>query len=123
MKCFEITSEYTLVCGAQLMGYYSSMSFSTALARLASSHNGMFRQAAAAYLKPPSNSIILPAHEGRFRSPGASPSATQLVYSGSHPDADRGSQTIGGGSPYRPGLRVNFTSGFSGRSAGFCHQC
>jgi regulator-associated protein of mTOR len=95
------------------------MLFSAALARLAYSHNEMFHQAAAAYLKPPSNSIVLPASEGGHRSQGASPSATQLVYAGSHPGADRGLRTIGGGSFCRAGLRLNSASGSLGRSAGF----
>ncbi|XP_024365360.1 regulatory-associated protein of TOR 1 isoform X3 [Physcomitrium patens] len=79
-----------------------------ALARLASSHNRMFRQAAAAYLKPPSHSTILPASGAGYRSPRAYPSSTLDV---------EHSIRSNGGTPYRSGLRVVSSNGSAG-SAG-----
>ncbi|KAG0616749.1 hypothetical protein M758_5G139500 [Ceratodon purpureus] len=82
----------------------------TALARLASSHNGMFRLAAAAYLKPPSHSTVLQASGVGLKSPGGylSPS---VVPGGSHSDADQGPQTIDGRTSNQPGFRGVSSSG------------
>lgn len=87
---------------------YCQISLFAALARLASSHNRMFRQAAAAYLKPPSHSTILPASGAGYRSPRAYPSSTLDV---------EHSIRSNGGTPYRSGLRVVSSNG----SAGFWH--
>ncbi|KAG0566271.1 hypothetical protein M758_7G048400 [Ceratodon purpureus] len=84
-----------------------------AMARLASSHNRMFRQAAAAYLKPPSHSAVLPG----YRNPGYSYPA-QLMYPGSIPDADQGLQTLDGGTPYRSVMRIVRSSGSLAGSPG-----
>lgn len=89
----------------------------SAMARLASSHNKMFRQAAAAYLKPPSHSAVLPG----YRNPGY-PYSAQLMYPGSIPDTDQGLQTLDGGTPYRSVMRVVRSSGSLAGSPGTSHS-
>lgn len=97
--------------------------FYAALARLATSHNGMFRLAAAAYLKPPSHSTVVPSSGAGLRSPGGHSST--VAFAGSHPDADQGLQTIDGGTLNPPGFRVTSSSGSLEGSAGFIllHFC
>lgn len=77
----------------------------------------MFRLAAAAYLKPPSHSTVVPASGAGLRSPGAYSSST-VVFAGSHPDADQGLQTMDGGTPIQPGFRGVSSSGSLEGSAG-----
>jgi hypothetical protein len=77
----------------------------------------MFRLAAAAYLKPPSHSTVVPASGAGLRSPGGYASPTVLVV-GSRPDAD---QTIDGGTPTQPGLRGVPSSGSLEGLTGICH--
>lgn len=79
----------------------------------------MFRLAAAAYLKPPSHSTVVPASVAGLRSPGGYPSST-VVIAGSHPDSDPGLQTMDGGTPVQPGLRVVSSSGSLEVLAGIC---
>lgn len=86
-----------------------------AIARLASSHNRMFRLAAAAYLKPPSHAAVLPNYAPGYRSPGG---YHYPIYPASHLDPDQGLQTLDGGTPYRPVLRVVASSGSLAGSAG-----
>lgn len=86
-----------------------------AIARLASSHNRMFRLAAAAYLKPPSHAAVLPTYGSGYRSPGG---YSYQMYAASHSDPDQGLQSLDGGTPYRPVLRVVASSGSLAGSAG-----
>lgn len=72
-----------------------------ALARLTTSHNGMFRLAAAAYLKPPSHATVVPASGAGQRSPGGYTSST-VVLVASQPDGDPISDA---GTPNQPGFR------------------
>jgi len=80
----------------------------------------MFRLAAAAYLKPPSHSTVVPASGTGLRSPGGYSSST-VVFPGSHPDADQGLQTMDGGTSVQPGFRVVTSSGSLEGLAGICH--
>lgn len=93
----------------------------TAMARLASSHNRMFRQSAAAYLRPPSHTAVLPAYGTGYRNPGY-PYPTQLMYAGSHPDADQGLLSLDGGTPYRPVMRIVRSNGSLAGSPGTNHS-
>ncbi|XP_024383773.1 regulatory-associated protein of TOR 1 isoform X3 [Physcomitrium patens] len=87
-----------------------------ALARLAFSHNRMFRQAAAAYLKPPSHSAVVPYGTG-YRNPGY-PYSSQFTYAGLQSDSDQGLQTLDGGTPYRSVMRIVRSSGSLSGSPG-----
>ena len=87
----------------------------SAMARLASSHNRMFRQAAAAYFKPPSHTALLPAYGTGYRNSGY-PYPTQLIFAGSYPDADQGLQSLDGGIPYSPFMRMVRSNGSLGGS-------
>nr|PNR35773.1 hypothetical protein PHYPA_021623 [Physcomitrium patens] len=86
-----------------------------AMARLASSHNKMFRQSAAAYLKPPSHAAVLPTYGAGYRNP-VYPYPAQLGHSGSYLDIDQGLQSLEEGIPYRPVVRIVRTSGSSAGS-------
>lgn len=116
-----------VMCGPALLCFCTlpisddcPISLSAAIARLASSHNGMFRLAAAAYLKPPSHSTVLQASAGGQKSPGGYLSPT-VVFAASHSTADHGSQTIDGGTPNQPVFRGVSSSGSLEGSAGLCH--
>lgn len=89
----------------------------SAMARLASSHNKMFRQSAAAYLKPPSHAAVLPTYGAGYRNP-VYPYPAQLGHSGSYLDIDQGLQSLEEGIPYRPVVRIVRTSGSSAGSPG-----
>lgn len=89
----------------------------TAMTRLASSHNRMFRQSAAAYLRPPSHTAVLPVYATGYRNPGY-PYSTQLMYSNSHPDADQGLLSLDGGTPYRSVMRIVRSNGSLAGSPG-----
>ncbi|KAG0604073.1 hypothetical protein M758_10G142500 [Ceratodon purpureus] len=86
-----------------------------AMARLASSHNRMFRQTAAAYLKPPSHASLLPAYGTGYRNPGY-PYPTQLIFAGSQPDADQGLQSLDGGTLHSSFARIIRSNGSRGGS-------
>jgi regulator-associated protein of mTOR len=86
-----------------------------AMARLAASHNRMFRQAAAAYLKPPSHSSVLPPFGPNQRS-ASFPYSTQFVYAGKSIDSELGVQVFDGAKPFWPAIRI-LPSGASLHSA------
>lgn len=91
-----------------------------AMARLASGHNRMFRQSAAAYLRPASHSAVPPAYGTGYRNPGyLYPS--QLMYASSHPDADQGLLSLDGGTPYRQVMRIVRSNGSLTGSPGTNH--
>ncbi|CAM6047767.1 unnamed protein product, partial [Sphagnum compactum] len=87
----------------------------TAMARLAASHNRMFRQAAAAYLKPPSHCSVLPPFGPNQRS-ASFPYSTQFVYAGKSIDSELGVQVFDGAKPFWPAIRI-LPSGASLHSA------
>ncbi|XP_024397087.1 regulatory-associated protein of TOR 1 isoform X2 [Physcomitrium patens] len=88
-----------------------------AMARIACSHNRMFRQAAAAYLKLPSQSAVVPNYGTGYRNPGY-PYASQLIYAGSQQDLDQGLQTLDGGATYHSFMRIVRSSGSLSGSPG-----